>query len=330
MRSLLILLISMTTVPLLSAQLPDFYRKVDRVTWVVDDVEKVVRGWRQLGFDQIHDATLVTLDHTLVRGKPARSTVKVAAGRLGAARVRWIQPVSGSNAYSEFLAAHGSGIFSLVHRVPTREALTAETQRLAALGVEILEQGEVNSALGSVSYAYFDTLREGKYSLGLIYVGDPQTADMPSQAPMDLRLSQYAFVARDPRQVSAYWTKLGFPEISFTHDGLRNLVYRGKPGQFDQELGWQRHGDIVYEWILPLKGPTVYEEFLKSHGEGLHHLAFNTEDIDRVTARWAELGYAPVQSGAWGEAGKSGSGRFSYSDTTAIGGVTIEFLWNYK
>jgi hypothetical protein len=256
--------------------------------------------------------------------------VKVAAGRLGNIQVRWIQPVGGRNAYADFLAKHGSGVFSLVHRVPTLEALKAEIRRLEGLRVRVLEEGEVSSALGSVSYAYMDTEREGKYSLGLIYISDPKGSEMPAQAPMDLKLSQYAFVVRDPRRVSAFWQKLGFPEMSFTHGPMRDLFHRGSKGKFDQELGWQRHGEIVYEWILPLQGPTVYEEHLKKHGEGFHHLAFDTGDIDGVTARWKELGFPPTQSGAWGTPGKSGSGRFSYSDTDSIGGIAVEFLWNLR
>jgi len=329
-RKIVLFLLSSVSVTSLFAQLPDYYRKVDRIIWVVDDVDKVVRGWRNLGFEQIRDAALVTLHDTTYLGKPAESTVKSAAGRLGEARVRWIQPVSGKNAYTEYLSVHGDGVFSLVHRVPTREALKAEIARLASLGVGVLEQGEASSPSGAVSYAYFDTLKEGKYSLGLIYVPQAQAVDMPAQAPMNLKLSQYAFVVHDPRLISSYWSRLGFPEMTYTHGGLRDLVHRGKPGQFDQELGWQRQGDVVYEWIRPTKGPTVYEEYLRTHGEGFHHLAFDTDDIDAVTARWADLGFAAVQSGAWGEAGKTGSGRFSYSDTTAIGGVTVEFLWNLR
>ena len=38
-----------------------------------------------------------------------------------------------------------------------------------------------------------------------------------------------------------------------SHGPLRDRVYRGQPGQFDQELGWQRHGEVVYEWIRMLK-----------------------------------------------------------------------------
>ena len=312
------------------AQLPEFYKKVDRITWVVDDVERVAQGWKGIGFDQIQPAQTVVLDRTEFRGVPAKSTVKVAAGRIGQLQIRWIQPVDGKNAYSDFLARHGGGIFSLVHRVPSKEALEAEIKRLASLGVRVLERGDVASSMGSVSYAYMDTEKEGKYSLGLIYVEGGTGAAPAAPSSTSLRLSQFAFVANDTHAVSAYWTRLGFPEMSFTHSPLRDIVYHGKTGQFDQELGWQRHGGIVYEWILPLRGPTAYLDHMKIHGEGLHHLAFDVEDIDAAAARLNGFGYPVVQSGAWGDNGKAGSGRFAYNDTESIGGVMVEFLWNFR
>ena len=312
------------------AQLPEFYKKVDRITWVVENVDQVAAGWKGVGFDQVQPAQTVILDHTVFRGRQTRSTVKVAAGRIGQVQIRWIQPIDGKNAYSEFLARHGSGIFSLVHRVPSKESLEAEIKRMAGLGAGVLEKGSVASALGSVSYAYMDTEKEGKYSLGLIYVEGGAAPDAAAQSPGKLTLSQYAFVAKDTHAVSAYWQRLGFPEMSFTHSTLSDLVYHGKPGQFDQELGWQRHGQIVYEWIQPLKGPTAYRDHMKIHGEGFHHLAFDVTDIDASAARLTGLGYPVVQSGAWGDKGKPGSGRFAYNDTESIGGAMVEFLWNFR
>ncbi|NWG14088.1 MAG: VOC family protein [Acidobacteria bacterium] len=173
-----------------------------------------------------------------------------------------------------------------------------------------------------------DTYAKGKYVLGLIASDEPQNDSAPDSCA--LRLSQYAFVSRNMRSAAAYWKGLGFPEMTFTHGLLRDLQYRGQPGRFDQELGWQRHGGIVYEWIQILKGPTVYEEFLEAHGEGFHHLAFDVADMDKAIARWSGLGYLNVQSGAWGEHQKPGSGRFAYIDTEPIGGVVIELLWNFR
>ena len=118
--------------------------------------------------------------------------------------------------------------------------------------------------------------------------------------------------------------------MEITHGPLSDLVYRGQPGRFDQRLGWHRHGTITWEWIEPLAGPTVYEDFLKEHGEGFHHFALDVPDIDAASAAWETLGVKIVQSGGWGEKGKPGSGRFAYAATDAFGGVTTEFLWNFR
>ena len=75
------------------------------------------------------------------------------------------------------------------------------------------------------------------------------------------------------------------------------------------------------------QGPTIYEEFLKAHGEGLHHLGFDTGNLDGKVTAWEAAGFKPAQTGAWGEKGKRGSGRFAYVDTDGIGGVLVELLW---
>ena len=130
--------------------------------------------------------------------------------------------------------------------------------------------------------------------------------------------------------MSAYWQRLGFPAMDITHGPLTDLVYRGQPGRFDQKLGWHRHGTVTWEWIEPVAGPTVYEEHLKGHGEGFHHFAFDVPDIDAVAASLEALGAPVVQSGAWGEKGKPGSGRFAYAATDTFGGVMLELLWNHR
>lgn len=315
-----------------SGQLPDFYKTVDRLVWVVEDLDKTIDGWQKLGVAEagLPDEAELNIQF---RGEPAAATVRVANGRFGDVPVHWIQPVSGTNAFSEFKDKHGSGIFSLVHRAPTREAYDRELKRLESVGVGVLQSGTVDGDSGTISYAFLDTQREGKYSLGLIYIPG-RVEETPLAAPSAKaparRVSQYAFAVRYLRPVSLFWEKLGFPVMSETHPQMRDLIYRGKPGEFDMELGWQRHGKVVYEWVRPLKGPNVYEEHLDRHGEGVHHLAFNVQDIDKEIARWTELGFPMSMGGAWGEKDKPGSGRFAYMDTHSIGGIDIELLWNYR
>ncbi len=327
MRSSLLTAAAVLFAQLGLAQLPDMYKTVDRVTWVVKDLRPVIAGWEKV--DAAVDDYGIIEHRATFRGKSVTVRARVAAARIGSLHVEWVQPLDGENAFTEFLAKHGDGVFSLVHRAPSIEALEQEVVRLHSAGVDVLQRGTIESEDGAVTYVQFDTEPQGKYSLGVLFEPPYAESDLPDAAGLS-KVTQYAFVVRDVRAVSGYWHKLGFPEMDYTHPPLFNLVYHGKPGRFDQELGWQRHGSVVYEWIQPLKGPTVYEDQIQAHGEGFHHFALDIPDMDKAVSKWKTDGYAAVQSGDWGDKGKSGWGRFSYIDTEPAGGVTVELLWNYK
>jgi len=119
--------------------LPEMYWAVHEVTWVVRDLDQTVAGWRKLGFNDLHVVGNITFDNVRYRGKSATCVARVAEGFLGDVAVQWIQPAQGDNAYSDFLARHGTGLFSLVHRAPSRQALQAEVERMSALGVGVLQ-----------------------------------------------------------------------------------------------------------------------------------------------------------------------------------------------
>lgn len=309
------------------AALPEMYKAVHALAWVVRDVGKAVEGWRKLGFTDVRVVGDMTLADVRYRGKPATCKAKVAEGHLGDVAVQWMQPLEGNCAYADFLTRHGDGVFSLVHRAPTREALDAEIARMNALGVSVLQSETAPASRGKVIRTYFDTEPQGKYVLGLAFYPD---GGAPEAAPPGRKVVQFAFTVRALAPVLDFWSRLGFVEKSVTHPPLWDLRYHDQPGVFDAELGWQRHGRVVYEWILPLKGPTVYLDHMAKHGEGLHHIAFEVSDLDEEVARWNALGFPFVQGGAWGEKGKPGWGRFAYQDTHPIGGADIELLWNYR
>lgn len=308
------------------AALPDMYKSVHALVWVVRDLDATVAGWRKLGFADIRVARDVTFD-VQYRAKPATCIVKVAEGHLGDVAVQWIQPLRGSNAYSDFLARHGTGVFSLVHRARSRDALEAEIRRLAGLGVAVMQTESARASSGTSIRTYFDTEPRGKYALGLVYSPGPDPA--PAAAPAR-KVVQFAFTVRELEPVLDFWSQLGFTDRSVTHPPLWDLRYHDQPGQFDADLGWQRHGRVVYEWVHPLKGPTVYSDHMEKHGEGFHHIAFEVPDLDREIARWSALGFPFIQGGAWGEKGKPGWGRYAYQDTDAIAGAEVELLWNYR
>jgi methylmalonyl-CoA/ethylmalonyl-CoA epimerase len=317
-----VVLLACLAVPAL-AELPEFYKQVDRVVFVVPDVEKALAGWKASGVVQVF-ATESTNFHADYRGARTESTVKYAAGCFGDVVANWLQPVSGSNAFADFLKRHGPGVFALMHRVGSRPELNTEVARMTGLGVKVLQRGSMGD--DESEYVLFDTAPEGKYTIGLYY--QPGTA--PATPASAREVTQFAFIVHDEAPVSKYWAKLGWPDMSITHPQLHGLEYRGKPGDFGARLGWMRHGKVVYEWIVPEKGPSTWQDHLDAHGEGMHHIAFNVEDMDKAIAEWKQGGYPYIMGGAWGEPGKRGYGRFAYVNTQAAGGIDVELLWNYK
>ena len=303
------------------AELPAFYKQVDRVVFVVPDVDKAVAAWKPSGVVEIF-GTQTAEFRAEYKGQSSESSVRFAAGRFGDVVANWMQPVSGTNAFTDFLKHHGPGVFALLHRVATSEEIDAEVARMKALNVGILQQGSMGDERSR--YVFFDTAPQGKYTLGIYY-----QPGVPSLSGGQ-KVTQFAFIVRDQAAVSKYWSALGWPEMTITKPELHSLEYRGKPAEFKAPLGWMRHGSVPYEWILPEKGPSTWHDHLNKHGEGVHHLAFNVEDMDAALAEWTKAGYSYAMGGAWGDTGKRGSGRFAYLDTQAAGGVDIELLWNYR
>jgi len=307
---------------------PEVYGTVASLNWVVKDIDQVKAGWAELGYPAVQDFGEVTLP-VRYRGEPHTAVMRVAQASFDGLSVFWLQPVSGKSAWADFLAERGEGVMSVNYAAASGATLDAEVARLEGLGVEVLQTMSVDGGQGPLRVVHMDTAAGGKYVVGLTSGSVAPAPSAPPAPPFGAKLSQYALVVKDLQAVSDYWEKLGIPAMDVTHPTLTDLEYHGQPGQFDQRLGWHRHGAITWEWIAPLAGPTVYQDFLDAHDEGFHHLAFDVSDIDEVGEAWTALEYPIVQSGGWGEKGKPGSGRFAYADTTSIGGLTIELLWSH-
>jgi catechol 2,3-dioxygenase-like lactoylglutathione lyase family enzyme len=108
---------------------------------------------------------------------------------------------------------------------------------------------------------------------------------------------------------------LGGPGMPFT-----GKTVRGKPSDYDMDLRLARGdmGGIGFELIQPLKGRSIYDEFLEKKGEGFHHLAYMVEDIDAEIADMEKRGFKVIQTGAMPNT------RWAYLDTDKLGGMVIE------
>jgi hypothetical protein len=79
---------------------------------------------------------------------------------------------------------------------------------------------------------------------------------------------------------------------------------RGEPVEF-RMIGAEAHvGDLGFELIQPVSGPSIYQEYLDTYGEGVQHIAcmkHTIADSDLVKEHWRERGAEVLMSGRIGD-----------------------------
>jgi catechol 2,3-dioxygenase-like lactoylglutathione lyase family enzyme len=142
---------------------------------------------------------------------------------------------------------------------------------------------------------------------------------------------QVGWVVNNLDSVVNYWQMLGLKDIH--RAGVMDfpdVIYRGKKTPLKMKMAFADIGGVQIEWIQPIEGYSVYNEFLSKHGDGVHHLAYQMPSpkvMDEQIQYFKERGVSLVQYGTW--KGQKGVGRFAYLDTAPLGGgVTIELTYN--
>lgn len=140
------------------------------------------------------------------------------------------------------------------------------------------------------------------------------------------RVVQIGIVVRDIEKASGLWAELlgmGVPTPVETETAdVTNMTYRGKLSPGRAKLAFFALEDISIELIEPIGGPSTWRDFLDKHGEGIHHIAFNVEDMGRSVERLREIGIGVEQGGDFT------GGCYAYTDPSSKLGVILELLAN--
>jgi methylmalonyl-CoA/ethylmalonyl-CoA epimerase len=132
---------------------------------------------------------------------------------------------------------------------------------------------------------------------------------------------QICIVVRDLRQTAAYYEKvLGIGPFVFPHIEYEQVTYHGRPSNGYWEMAFARLGSFELELASPVRSPSIYEDFLVEHGEGLHHIGFDVKDMDAVL-REAERQGIPVLM-----RGQTRTSGFAHLDTRRVGGTIFEVI----
>jgi methylmalonyl-CoA/ethylmalonyl-CoA epimerase len=123
------------------------------------------------------------------------------------------------------------------------------------------------------------------------------------KVPPGMRITQVAVVVKDLRStMEKYHELMGWgPWSVYEHKPpvLHHTEVGGKPVRYTM-LGAEVHCDpIDFEILQPLEGPSIYKEFLKEKGEGLHHVSVvnPAEDVHRALADFKKKGVEVLMSG---------------------------------
>jgi catechol 2,3-dioxygenase-like lactoylglutathione lyase family enzyme len=147
---------------------------------------------------------------------------------------------------------------------------------------------------------------------------------MLSQTPV-----QIAWVTRDLDATEAAlsallgagrWVRM--PAVHFGPDGC---TYRGAPADFTADISLSYAGDTQLELIAPVRGASIYTEFLDANGPGLHHVCMAATDADAFETALADaeaLGAPVVQRGVM-----PGGMRFGYVSAADAGVPFLEYAF---
>jgi len=136
------------------------------------------------------------------------------------------------------------------------------------------------------------------------------------------KVDQVGVIVRDLDRAVEYYQALGIgPFESLNVVPTDRKVY-GKPADDVKNLARvAQMGQLQFELIQPVSGESVQKESLDTKGEGISHLGFFVDDIDKEVAKLVGQGFKVISNGKF-----VGGGGFAYFDTDKVGGVQFELI----
>jgi methylmalonyl-CoA/ethylmalonyl-CoA epimerase len=144
------------------------------------------------------------------------------------------------------------------------------------------------------------------------------------------RLAHIAVVVRDvDAAVRKYADNWGIgPWNIYTINGSqRDMIVNDEPRECSFRMAFCNVGGTSWELVQPLDDLSTFAQHLREHGEGVHHIGFDTTDAQEFMDKAQELSPHHVRAlgaGTWD--GKQGWLRYTLMDTTSQFGVIVEDL----
>ncbi len=140
--------------------------------------------------------------------------------------------------------------------------------------------------------------------------------------------AQVGFVVKDLEASVEAWHRLFDigPWHFYTYGKplVKRMSYHGEPSEYKMRVALSQLGPMRIELIEMQEGDTVYADFVKEHGYGVHHFGVLVDNMEEALAEAEAAGLIMTQDGAG--FGRDGDGHYAYLDTEDKIGVTIELI----
>lgn len=115
---------------------------------------------------------------------------------------------------------------------------------------------------------------------------------------------QIGVVVADIDQVTRYLSEIfgigPFRVIDWPPEGRTDIqkYYYSQPGDFTARMAFTELGPIELELIQPVSGMSIWADFLREKGGGIHHIRFNVDELAPVQKYLAGYDILPSQYGS--------------------------------
>jgi catechol 2,3-dioxygenase-like lactoylglutathione lyase family enzyme len=145
-------------------------------------------------------------------------------------------------------------------------------------------------------------------------------------------IAQVAILVKDlDATVENYWSMFGIgPWHFYTYAKplVKKMSYRGQSADYKMRIALSQIGPLRIELIEAKDGDSIYEEFIREHGYGVHHFGILVEDMMDALAQTNSAGLDMIQDGSG--FGLDGDGHYAYLETEKALGVTLELIQRPK
>ena len=137
-----------------------------------------------------------------------------------------------------------------------------------------------------------------------------------------LQADQVGVIVRDMDKAIEHYQSLGIgPFESLNVTSIDRKVY-GKPAPDVKNLSRvAQMGQIQFELVQPVSGESIQKKFIEKCGEGINHMGFFVDELDKEVVKLVEKGFEVISSAKF-----IGGGGFAYFNTDKIGGVMWELI----